>query len=441
MLWGAGVALGSRRSSRSPGVSWRSRGAATVCACSPSRRSRSTCSSSSSYHGLTLVKSVRYFYPAYPALAVLTGVAFSSWLTRSRLPQIARAAAVLVLGATFLWALAFTVDLPPAPHARRGHALDLHARAAEEGVRERGVGRRPPDAHAGLRSRAATRGPRLPLFDPDSPQKVEILVQALTKADWVAVTSGRVYMNVTRVPAVFPMSIAYYRALFDGCARLRARRGLHLLSVARPAPVPGRPRPRSSSRSTTTRESCSSRRPRRSRPRRRAAPAARRRCLRFLRRCTSGNDGPGRCGASPSRCGPTGGRSPKPRRTRSPRRAGRCGAAIFWYLALALLGALAAPLAFAAFPRFADRGFGFARLLGLVIGTYLLTFGLTLRMISNGRRAVLLVLRPARDRLRRGPSCATATTFSGSSGTTAGRSSRASSSSRRGFSSSWACAR
>ena len=38
------------------------------------------------YHGLTLVKSIRYFYPAYPALAALTGVAFSSWLARSRFP-------------------------------------------------------------------------------------------------------------------------------------------------------------------------------------------------------------------------------------------------------------------------------------------------------------------------------------------------------------------
>ena len=42
------------------------------------------------------------------------------------------------------------------------------------------------------------------------------MVKALSEADWVAVTSSRVYMNVTRVPSVFPMSIAYYRALFDG---------------------------------------------------------------------------------------------------------------------------------------------------------------------------------------------------------------------------------
>ncbi|HYN41650.1 MAG TPA: DUF2298 domain-containing protein, partial [Thermoanaerobaculia bacterium] len=38
----------------------------------------------------------------------------------------------------------------------------------------------------------------------------------LQGADWVAVTSGRVYANVTRLPDVFPMTVAYYRALFRG---------------------------------------------------------------------------------------------------------------------------------------------------------------------------------------------------------------------------------
>src|SRR5262249_2602527 len=37
-----------------------------------------------------------------------------------------------------------------------------------------------------------------------------------------------------------------------------------------------------------------------------------------------------------------------------------------------------------------DRGFGFARILGLVLATYLMTFALTLRLLSNGRRAAIL---------------------------------------------------
>src|SRR4029453_2455047 len=69
------------------------------------------------YHGLTSVKSIRYFSPAYPALAVLTGVFFSAMLAQSRFPRLARAAALGVLGATFFWAIAFT-SIYRRPHTR-----------------------------------------------------------------------------------------------------------------------------------------------------------------------------------------------------------------------------------------------------------------------------------------------------------------------------------
>ena len=168
------------------------------------------------YHGFTMVKSVRYFYPAYPGLAVLTGVLFSSLLTSSGAPRLWRAAAVGVLGGTFLWALAFThIYRSPQTRVAATDWIYTHIPARKTIVNESWDDGLPlpkpgydPGSYAGP--------PAMPLFDPDSPQKAEIVVKALTEADWVAVTSNRVYANVTRVPSVFPMSIAYYRALFDG---------------------------------------------------------------------------------------------------------------------------------------------------------------------------------------------------------------------------------
>src|SRR5262245_58440620 len=161
------------------------------------------------YHGLTLVKSIRYFYPAYPALAALTGVAFSSWLARARFPRLARAVALGVLGVTFLWAVAFTSiyrRLNTRVEATRwiySHVPPPKAFANEswdDGLPMPMPGYDP----------ARYAGPSMPLFDPDSAQKVELIVKALTEADWVAVTSGRVYLNVTRVPSGLPLSIAHY---------------------------------------------------------------------------------------------------------------------------------------------------------------------------------------------------------------------------------------
>src|SRR5205085_1768965 len=162
-----------------------------------------------------LVKSVRYFYPAYPALAVLTGVLFSALLTRSPLPRLARAAAVLVLAGTFLWAVAFTAIYRRA-HTRVEATLWIYTHVPEGSAFaneawDDGLPLPLPGYDVGRYA-----GPSLALFDPDSPQKVEMIVKALSEAGWIAVTSGRVYANVTRVPAVFPMSTEYYRALFDG---------------------------------------------------------------------------------------------------------------------------------------------------------------------------------------------------------------------------------
>jgi YYY domain-containing protein len=338
------------------------------------------------YHGFTLIKSIRYFYPAYPAMAVLTGACFSSWLTRSRFPRLARATAVAVLGATLLWAVAFTSIYRrsnPRVEATRwiyGHVPPPKAFANE--TWDDGLPMPMPNYDPGRYA-----GPALPLFDPDSPQKAEILVKALTEADWVAVTSGRVYMNVTRVPVVFPMSIAYYRALFDG--RLGFERAADFTSYPSLGPLRF-PDDRAEEQFTVY-----------DHPRvllfrkTRAFSAEKTRRLllsaipqtpptmndwerwpRALRHVTEPvrPDRMARAEAAAFS-------EPKIRSSLS--------AALLWYLALAAVGALAAPLAFAAFPRLSDRGFGFARILGLVLVTYLLTLGLTLRLFVNGRRAAL----------------------------------------------------
>lgn len=65
-------------------------------------------------------------------------------------------------------------------------------------------------------------------------------------------------------------------------------------------------------------------------------------------------------------------------------------ALLIWYAALLCVGAAAFPIAFALFPRLSDRGFGFSRVLGLAIPTYLLTLSVTLRLVPNGRKTALL---------------------------------------------------
>ncbi len=345
------------------------------------------------YHGVTMVKSIRYLYPAYPALAVLTGVTFSRFLRASAFPRLVRAVAVAVVAGTALWAIAFTaIYRRPQSRVAATRWIYAHVPARQHIVNESWDDGLPlpmpgydPGVYAGP--------PSLPMFDPDSREKAEILVRALNDADWVAVTSNRVYANVTRVPDVFPMSIAYYRSLFDG--RLGFERAADVTSYPSLGPL-RIPDDRAEEQFTVY-----------DHPRvllfrktkRYSAAEARRILLaalpqtpptmndwekwpRVLRR-VSAPVRPDRS-AAPAESGP----SIEP--DESP--GSSVGAALAWYLALAAVGAAAMPLAWTLFPRFADRGFGLTRILGLVFATYAMTIALTFHVLVNGRRAAVLCL-------------------------------------------------
>ena len=347
------------------------------------------------YHGTTTVKSIRYLYPTYPALAVLAALAvfaFAAFLERRGISRFARAIPVVVVAGTFLWGLAFTAIY------RREHPRVAAARWIYDNV--------PPPARIGNEAwddgqplplpehdSGPYAGPVLTLFDPDSADKVAKIVEALEGSDWVAVTSNRVYGNVTRVPEVFPMSRAYYSALFDG------RLGFQLAAEFTSYPSLG---PLKFPDDTAEEQFTVYDHPRVLLFRRTPSFSAERTKQILL--------------ASMPRTPPTLGdweKFPSSRRIVSapiypPRRAdvekassrkpssepsaGSWAAALLWYIAIALVGAIAFPIAHAFFPRLADRGAGLTRVLGLVGTTYLLAILVQLRVLPNGRGAAWICL-------------------------------------------------
>lgn len=53
-------------------------------------------------------------------------------------------------------------------------------------------------------------------YDADTPDKVKKLLDNLDAVDYIAVSSGRLRINIQRVPAVWPVTSRYYQALDDG---------------------------------------------------------------------------------------------------------------------------------------------------------------------------------------------------------------------------------
>ena len=190
------------------------------------------------YHAMSPTMNIRYFYPAYPALAALAALLVAAIASRvgqrsggSRLARLLPAA--IVVG-TFLCGLAFS-------------SIYRHAITRCEASRWIYDNVPPParflneDWDDGLpfatpdHDLAAYSGPPLNLYGPDNAPKADTIVAALEKADWIAITSNRAYGSITRLPDVYPMSTAFYRALFDG--RLGFERMANFASYPRIGPL------------------------------------------------------------------------------------------------------------------------------------------------------------------------------------------------------------
>jgi YYY domain-containing protein len=67
-------------------------------------------------------------------------------------------------------------------------------------------------------------------------------------------------------------------------------------------------------------------------------------------------------------------------------------AVLFWWLAIQLCGALALPLAWRLFARLPSRGYVFAKVLGLLLASYILWLGASFHLLPNDLGGVLLAL-------------------------------------------------
>jgi YYY domain-containing protein len=341
------------------------------------------------YHGLTLVKTMRYFYPAYPAMAVLAALGTAELARRAPARgagRLLRLTPVVVLAGTVLWALAFSA-IYGRPHTRVEASRWIYdhvpprSRMANESWDD-GLPFPLPGHDNGLYS-----GPMLELWGPDNGEKVGQILKTLAGTDWIAVTSGRVYRNITRLPSVYPMTTAYYRALFDG------RLGFDLAAdfTSYPSIGPLRiPDDRAEEQFTVY-----------DHPR-----------VLLFRKSPSYSEDRARklLLAALPRTPPTiwdWEKLPRGKRAVSPpveppaskgtssvappvdAEMGSIPAAILWYLAIAAVGAAAFPLCAVIFSRLSDRGFGFARLAGLVFATYGLNLAVARGGFTNGRRAAL----------------------------------------------------
>ena len=169
------------------------------------------------HQGTQWASSMRYLLPAYPALCLLAAWGLVQFVDRAPRRRLAAAVAAGVLGATALWAVAFT-RVYRAPHTRLEASRWIYANVPEEAriVCEHWDDPLPlrpveGDPYTGTYESAV-----LKWYDDETPAKLEEALDGLDAADILVLSSDRLSASIPRIPERWPMAVRYYTALLDG---------------------------------------------------------------------------------------------------------------------------------------------------------------------------------------------------------------------------------
>ncbi|HSD71309.1 MAG TPA: DUF2298 domain-containing protein, partial [Thermoanaerobaculia bacterium] len=236
---------------------------------------------------------------------------------------------------------------------------------------------------------------QLPYYEPDTPAKIEGISSQLAEAEYVVFPTKRVYGSVTRAAQKFPLTSRQFFELFAGdlgytlvedFSSRPTLFGLEIPDELADESFTVYDHPRVLIFRNTGRLPASEIAKRivggsPSRPLRRqdllrasAEPAGRRLAA----------------AAIPRR--PVPAATPPRSHAARPEGPGSIVSAIVWYLAIFVVGGFALPIAYRLFPDLLDRGAGFARILGLVLTTYILAMGVKLRVLPNDQAGAWISL-------------------------------------------------
>jgi 4-amino-4-deoxy-L-arabinose transferase-like glycosyltransferase len=167
------------------------------------------------FYGAQFSKFTRYYLPALPFVALLA----AWWIIELwNGTQLRKAKIVIALGSagvllySLLWSLAVTsiyTRVHPRVAATQWILNNIPAGTTIANETKW-------DDALPLRHAQRYQMHDLELFDADSAQKRDHMLQTLNDVQWIFVSSPRVWKIIPRLPQRFPLTAQYYRALFDG---------------------------------------------------------------------------------------------------------------------------------------------------------------------------------------------------------------------------------
>jgi hypothetical protein len=165
------------------------------------------------YDGQLFAKYMRYFLILYPFLAISVGIFLADIFVK---PNRLRVVALVVLLFSFLvWPVSF-MSVYASPHTRIVASEWIYQHLPRGSVLTSELWDDPLPLCIPHQDCNQFSHSELPLYDPDTPEKWRKISSLLTSADYVVISSNRLYGSLTALPDRYPVAARYYAALFSG---------------------------------------------------------------------------------------------------------------------------------------------------------------------------------------------------------------------------------
>lgn len=162
-------------------------------------------------------KYLRYVLPLLPVLYIIAACAWMRVLGTRRV--VVAALGILVLGASLLYALAFTqIYTREHPWLTASRWIYQNVPSGSTLAVEEWDDALPVQLELGGIIHFGSEYPQvvLHMYDDDSDEKRSVLAKALAQADGIVLASPRLYASIGRNAARYPLTTGYYEKLFDG---------------------------------------------------------------------------------------------------------------------------------------------------------------------------------------------------------------------------------
>ncbi|OGD05666.1 hypothetical protein A3H89_00115 [Candidatus Amesbacteria bacterium RIFCSPLOWO2_02_FULL_48_11] len=160
------------------------------------------------YQSVQFAQPIRYFYPIYPFLGIISGFGFSHFLSRFRHPGLILA---LTLTLALIWPISF-MSIYSRPHSRVSASRWINQNVPYGST----LSCEHWDDCLPIGNTQGITIIEFPLYGQDSQAKWQDMSRRLDQTDYIILSSNRLYGSIMTAPERYPITTSYYQLLFSG---------------------------------------------------------------------------------------------------------------------------------------------------------------------------------------------------------------------------------